>query len=98
MCLKPAWYHAAGIGPVACIREPGEMAAAIEKWFYELDVHQMRAAKIGIVENENVAFAEGFGALDHRLGRDLHRADKYRQAKLALRDQLAGIPAVNSIG
>jgi len=74
------------------------MAAAIEKWLYELDVHQMRAAKIGIIENENVAFAERLCALDHRLGRELHRADKYRQAELALRDQLAGIPAVNSVG
>ena len=92
MGRKSARHHAAGVGPVAGIGEPSEMAAAIEERLDELDVHQMRAAEIGIVDDENVAFADGLCALDHRLGRELHRADEDRQAELALRDQLAGIP------
>ena len=37
-------------------------------------------------------------ALDHRLHRELHRADEHRQAELALGDQLAGVAVVDAVG
>ena len=37
-------------------------------------------------------------ALDHRLHRELHRADEHRQAELALRDQLAAVAVVDAVG
>ena len=36
--------------------------------------------------------------LDHRLHRELHRADEDRQAELALGDQLAGLAVVDAVG
>jgi hypothetical protein len=39
-----------------------------------------------------------FDALDHRLHRELHRADEDRQPKLALRDQLAAVAVIDPVG
>ncbi len=62
----------------------------VEEWLDEFHVHQVRAAEIGIVQNEDVAFLEVLGAVDYGARRELHRTHEDRQAQFALRDELAG--------
>ena len=44
------------------------------------------------------AISAACDALDHRLRRELHRADEHRQAEFALRDQLAGVAVIDAVG
>ncbi len=73
----------------------------MEKRLHELDVHEVRAAQIGIVHDEDVAFVERcpllLHALDDRLRGKLHRSHEDRQAEFALGDQLAGIAMVDAV-
>ena len=91
-------HHAAGVRPVAGVGEPREQLAPVEERFDEPDVHQVGAAQVGVVDDEEVAGREVPGALDHRLGAELHGADEDRQSQLALRDQLAGGGVVDAVG
>ena len=87
---------------MAGVGEPAPELAVAEERLHELDVHQVRAAEIRIVDDEHVARMERdlqpVDALDHRLHRELHRADEHRQPELALRDQLAGVAVVDAVG
>ena len=101
---KPARDHAAGVGPVAGVGQPAPQAAVVEKRLDELHVHQVGAAKIGVVEDEHVARVQrdrvALDPLDHRSHRELHGADEHRQSQLALRDQraiLCGVDAVRAV-
>ncbi len=62
----------------------------VEEWLDEFHVHQVRAAEIGIVQNEDVAFLEVLGMVDHCARRELHRPHEDRQPQLTLRDELPG--------
>ena len=84
---KAARHHAAGVGPVAGIRQIAPQPAAIIERPHHLDVHQMGAAEIGIVDQDDVARFEVVAPLDHCLGGELHHADEDRQAEFALRDR-----------
>ena len=99
---EAARHHAAGVGPVAGVGEPAPRLAGAEERLHELHVHQVRAAEVRVVDDEDVARLErdlqALHALDHRLHRELHRADEHRQAELALRDQLAGRQVVDAVG
>jgi hypothetical protein len=100
---KAARHHAADIRPVACVGEPGEDLALVEERLHEAHIHQMRAAQIGIVDDEDVAWIDlagivGFHTLDDRPGRKLHGADENRQSQLALRNQRAVDGVVNPVG
>ena len=79
-----------------------QSAAAVEERLDELHVHQVRAAEVRIVHDEDVALRERdllvAHPVDHRLGGELHRADEHRQAELALRDQLARLAVVDAVG
>ena len=100
---EAARHHAADIGPVAGIGQPGEQLALVEERLHEPHIHEMRAAEIGIVDDEHVARIDLAGvvrlhALDHRPGRELHGADEHRQAELALGDQRAVGDVVDAVG
>ena len=100
---EAARHHAADVGPVAGVGEPGEHLALVEERLHEPHVHQMRAAEIGIVDDEDVARIDLAGivalhALDHRPGRELHGADEHRQAELALGDQRAVGGVIDAVG
>ena len=76
---------------------------SIEERLHEAHVHQMRAAEIGIVDDEHVARIDRAGVValhpvDHGAGRELHGADEHRQAELALRDQRAVDRVVDAVG
>ena len=106
---ETARHHAADIGPVAGIGQPGEQLPPVEERLHEAHVHQMGATEIGIVDDEHVARIDLAGIvalhpLDHRLGRELHGAHEYRQAELALGDQrtvggiVDAVRAVHALG
>src|SRR5882757_2473333 len=73
------------------------MLASIEERLDELHIHQVGAAQIRVVDDEDVAFAEIGGAIDHGLRRELHRPDENRQSQLALSDQFAGVACIDSV-
>ena len=52
---EAARHHAAGVGPVAGVGEPAPEPAVAEERLHELDVHQVRAAEVRIVDDEDVA-------------------------------------------
>src|SRR3954471_4553169 len=64
----------------------------------------MRAAEIGIIDQDHVTRLEIAAPLDHRLGRELHHPDKDWQAEFALGDDFASraivdpVRAVKSLG
>ena len=94
---KAARHHAAGIRPMAGIRQVAPQAAAIVERAHHLDVHQMGATEIGIVDQDHVARFEVVAALDDCLGRELHHPDKYRQSEFPLGDDFAGHSIVDSV-
>ena len=95
---EAARHHAAGVRPVACVREPGEVRALVEERPGEAHVHQVGAAEVGVVDGEDVALAHGGLGGDQVLGRELHRADEDRQPQLALGDELAVLPGIDAVG
>ena len=95
---EPPGHHAAGVRPVAGVGEPREQLPPIEVGLHEAHVHQVGAAEIGVVDDVEIARREVAGALDHRLGAELHGPDEDRQTQLALRDQLAGGGVVDAVG
>ena len=78
------------------------MLAAVEIRQHEPNIHQMRAAEIGIVDDVDVA---GFGFARAALANEahkirsgmLHRANEHRQAKLALCNQSSGVPIIDAV-
>ena len=95
---EAARHHAAGVGPVAGVGQIAPQPVAVIERLHHLHVHQMGAAEIGIVDDDNVARLKVVAALDHRLGGELHDADEDRQAQLALGDDLAGVAMVDAVG
>ena len=95
---EAAGHHAAGVRPVAGVGEPREQLALVEVGLHEAHVHQVGAAEIGVVDDVEVARREVAGALDHRLGAELHGADEDGKAELALGNQLAGGGVVDAVG
>ncbi len=95
---EAAGHRAAHVRPVSGIRKPREVSTAIEERLDELDVHQMGAAEIGVVDDEDIAWVHRPRPLDHRLRRELHGADENRQAEIALGDELAGIAVIDAVG
>ena len=91
-------HRAADIRPVSGVGKPGEQAPAVEERLHELDVHEVRAAEVGVVDGEDVAGLHRLGARDHRLRRLLHGAHEDRQAEIALGDELAGIAVIDAVG
>src|SRR4051794_13287227 len=65
---KAARHHAAGIRPVAGIRQVAPQAAAVIERPHHLDIHQVGAAEIRIVDQDHVARFEVAAALYNRLG------------------------------
>ena len=57
----------------------------------------MRAARVGIVEDENIAVCNIGEFVDHRLGGERHNSDEDRQAGLALHQRLAGFSVVQPV-
>ena len=102
MGRKAPGHHAPGVRPVAGVGEPGEDLAFIEKRLHELHVHEVRAAEVGVIHDEDVTRIDRPlvvpHALDHRPGGKLHRADKNGQAELALGDQRAVFLGVDAVG
>ena len=98
---KAAGDHAAQVRPVAGIGEPAPVLAAVEERFYETHVHQVRAAEVGVVDDEQVVGLERdvpvAHVLDHRARAELHRADKHRQPEVALRDERAVLASVDAV-
>ena len=96
---EAARHGTTGIRPVAGVGEPGEQLAAVEERLGEAHVHQVRAAEIGVVDDDHVARPDLGHALDHRLGRELHGADEHRQPQIALGDQgaVAAVDAIRAV-
>ena len=65
---KAARHHAAGIRPMAGIRQVAPKSAAIVERAHHLDVHQMGAAEIGVIDQDHVAWFEVAAPLDDSLG------------------------------
>jgi hypothetical protein len=81
-------------------REETEQFAAAEERPHQLEVGEMGAALVRIVENIDVAVGEiavARGLLDHRLDRERHHADEDRQPGLALHQGLAGSRVVEAV-
>ena len=100
---EPAGHRAARVRPVAGVRQVRPQPAAVEERLHHLHVHQVRAARVRVVDDEDVAGLEAVGAalrdvLDHRARRELHDADEDRQPELALRDDLAVVLRVDAVG
>ena len=95
---KAARHHAAGIRPMAGIRQVAPEAVAVIERPHHLDVHQVGAAEIGVVDQDDVTRIEVAAPLDHRLGGELHHPDKDRQTELALGDDFAGRAIVDAVG
>ena len=76
---EAARHHAAGVWPVAGVRQPGEVRALVEEGQREAHVHQVGAAEIRVVDGEDVALAHGGPGGDQVLGRKLHGSDEDRQ-------------------
>jgi len=100
---EAAGHHAADVGPVAGVGEPGEDLALVEERLYEPHVHQMGAAEVGVVDDEDVARLHhscivAFHPLDDGTGRELHGADEDRQAEFALGDQGPVSRVINAVG
>ena len=95
---EAARHHTAGVGPVTCVRQPGEVRALVEERPGEAHVHQVGAAEVGVVDGEDVALVHGGLGGDQVLGRELHRADEDRQPQLALGDELAVLARVDAVG
>src|SRR5439155_12523631 len=74
--------------PMAGIRQIAPQAAAIIEGPHHLDVHQVGAAEIGVVDQDHIARLEVAAALDDGLGGELHDPDKNRQPEFALGDDL----------
>jgi hypothetical protein len=70
---------------MAGIRQITPQAVAIIERPYHLDVHQVGAAQIGIIDQDDVTRFEVAAPLDDRLGGELHHPDKDRQTQFALR-------------
>src|SRR5437763_4279128 len=83
--------------PMAGIRQIAPEAAAIIERPHHLDVHQVGAAEIGIIDQDDVTRIEIAAPLDHRLGRELHHPDKDREAEFALGDDFAGRAVVDPV-
>ena len=94
---KAARHHAPGIRPMAGIREIAPQAAAIIERPHHLDVHQVGAAEIGVIDQDHVARFEVAAPLDDRLGGELHHPDKYRQSEFPLGDDFAGHAIVDAV-
>ena len=95
---EAARHHAAGIGPVAGVGEAGPEPALVEERPHHLDVHQVGAAEVGVVDQHDVAGLQVVARLDHGLRGRLHDAEEDRQPELALRDDLAGLGIVDAVG
>ena len=106
---KTTWHHAADVGPVAGVGEPGEDLALVEEGFDEPHIHQMSATEVGIVDDEDIARLQlscivALHPVDNGTGRKLHRADEDRQSQFALRDQgpvgrvVYAVGAVHALG
>ena len=92
----------ASIRPVAGIRQPAPQLAVTVIGTHEAHIHEMRAAKIGIVDDIDVAgLGRGRAALadqpDQFGRRILHRPDKDGQAACPLRDQGAVIGGIDAV-
>src|SRR5215472_15053366 len=85
------------IRPMAGIRQIAPQAAAIIERPHHLHVHQVGAAKIGVVDQDHVARFEIAPPLDDRLGGELHHPDKYRQSELPLGDDFAGHAIIDAV-
>src|SRR5690606_29056630 len=102
VCGKAARHGAAYIRPVTSIGKPAEdLPGAIDR-HYEAHVHQVRAAKIGVVDDIDVVFFRRLAAavpdhFDHGAGRILHDADEYRQSLVALGDQRTVVCRIHAI-
>ena len=80
--------------------EETEQIAVAEERPHQLEVGEMRAALVWIVENVDVAVGEiavARGFLDHRLDGERHHPDEYRQPGLALHQGFAGSRVVEAV-
>ena len=75
-----------------------QCCAAVEERLDHLDVHQMRAAAVRVVDEEDVARRDVARALDDRARGELHDAHEDGQPQLALGDDVAGVAVVDAVG
>ena len=80
-----------------CIPQPVKQPPIVEERLHELNVHEMRAAEIGVVDDIDVTRLGIARDRNDRLGGFLHRSDENRQAKVALRNQFAVVPVINPV-
>ena len=102
-CRKATGHRAAGVGPMAGVGQPAQDAPIPPERHGKTHVHQMGAAKIGIIDDVDIARFRRYGdpgldALDDRPGGELHHTDKHRQAFGALRDQAAIGGVIDAVG
>ena len=75
-----------------------EQLAVAKERPHQLEVVQMGAAVIGIIENVDIAIGEfALGLVDHRLDRERHGADKDWQTALALHQSLAAVGVIQAV-
>src|SRR5580704_11694048 len=94
---KTARHHAPGIRPMAGIRQIAPQAAAIIERPHHLDVHQVSAAEIRVIDQDHVTRFEVAAPLNDRLGGELHHPDKYRQSEFPLGDDFASHAIINAV-
>ena len=91
---------AADIEPVADRGQPAEQLPVPEDRPHQPEIVEVRAALIGIVEQEGIARLEPAVArhlVDHRLDREGHGTDEDRQAIGALHQRVAGDGVVEPV-
>ena len=95
---KASRHPSPNVRPVTAIRQKRRKLALVEERPHHLDVHQVGAAKVRIVDDEDVALRKVLYPLYHRAHGELHDADKVWQAPRALHDYLAVAHMVDAAG
>ena len=95
---KAAGNAAADVGPVAAVGEKGGELSLVEEWPHHLHVHQVGAAQVGIVDDDDIPGGRIRNAIDHRMHRVAHNVDEIGQATRSLDDDISGQPVIDTTG
>ena len=88
--VEGAWARAADVGPMAVGLGEGDELALDEDWPDDAHVAEMRAARVGVVGDEDVARMDvALEAIDNRLAGEMQRADMNRDVARALHHRIA---------
>ena len=94
---KTAGDGPSGVRPVTGVGKPGKEFSLVEERLDETDIHQVGAAQVRIIDNEEIAIFQVFGPFDDTLCTELHGADKHRKPQFPLGNQFPAVLFVNPV-